>query len=111
MQSLQATLVRLEQILTPPTSYTNDTVVLYPDATESGPAAALKRELWERFVAILDAGKTWLHEQKRPAARHLSGSESEEIESVLAQDFERRAFQEALHTAQTAENLLHEAAA
>ncbi|MBV6690288.1 hypothetical protein LN565_19595 [Xanthomonas euvesicatoria pv. euvesicatoria] len=110
-QSLKSVLQRLEQIITPPTSYTNGTVVLYPDATESGPVADLKRDIWGKCVAVLDTGKAWLSRKQPLGLRHLSGNESDKAESVLAQDSECRAFQEAVMLAQTAENLLHEAAA
>jgi len=110
-QSLEIVLKRLEQIVTPPTSYTNDTVVLYPDATESGPAADLKRDIWKKCVAVLRTGRAWLSKKQLLGPRHLTGNESDEAESVLAEDPEHRAFQEALALAQTAENLLHEGAA
>lgn len=110
-RALAEILDRLDNILTPPTSYTNGTILFFPNKEDLGPVADLKREIYEKCAAVVETGRAWLSNKSFFGARHLTSAAYDQIDSVLSGDPEQRAYFEAIHLAQSAENLLHEGAA
>lgn len=97
MSDLQEAVSRLSSLLTPPTSYTNETKIFAPGPDD--PRADFKQ-------SAINMAHTALHVGKSALAGHavdmtvLSESELEEVETFLQDDPEQHAFLELVDAVQ-----------
>jgi hypothetical protein len=90
MSQLQIAVTRLSGFLTPPVGYSNEIKIFLPEPGD--PNAAFKRELIDRGNATLDSGQAALASQFVEAIPELGDDDFQKIESLLADDPERRDF-------------------
>jgi fructose-bisphosphate aldolase class 1 len=107
MESLRAVTNVLESMLVHKPGFTNQTRVYLPDDSDSSDAANLKREIIRRSLSVLDAAQARLS-GSIISTNAIDGTESDQIEDLLASDADRRDFQELIHHATAAQQFLAE---